>query len=207
MPEYQYTVVPGKLKDLLQKIREIGVPPKVSLKWLESIGFASSNDRGMLPVLEQIGFLDSSDAPTDRWKNYRGDNHRKVLAEGIVFGYPDLYNVYPNAHARTPQELEGFFSTRSSAGRQVITKIVGTFRNLCELADFSGVPTDSDPMSRKLDIKAIQIKDIPESKQEHSSFSPKVHIDVQIHISPDTTPEQIDQIFASMAKHLYKPRE
>ncbi len=33
--------------------------------------------------------------------------------------------------------------------------------------------------------------------------SPSVHIDVQIHIDSDATAEQIDQIFSSMAKHLY----
>ncbi|MCB2227169.1 MAG: hypothetical protein KQH53_10880 [Desulfarculaceae bacterium] len=33
---------------------------------------------------------------------------------------------------------------------------------------------------------------------------PHIHIDIQIHISPETTSEQINQIFASMAKHLYK---
>jgi len=32
---------------------------------------------------------------------------------------------------------------------------------------------------------------------------PNLHIDLQIHISPDSTPNQIDTIFASMAKHLY----
>jgi hypothetical protein len=31
---------------------------------------------------------------------------------------------------------------------------------------------------------------------------PAIHIDVQVHISPDTTPDQIDRIFESMAKHL-----
>ena len=30
-----------------------------------------------------------------------------------------------------------------------------------------------------------------------------VHIDLQIHISPETTREQIEQIFASMRRHLY----
>lgn len=38
------------------------------------------------------------------------------------------------------------------------------------------------------------------------AFSPRmpdVHIDIQIHISADAKSEQIDQIFASMAKHLY----
>ena len=32
---------------------------------------------------------------------------------------------------------------------------------------------------------------------------PSIHIDVQIHIDSTATPEQIDQIFASMARHLY----
>lgn len=32
--------------------------------------------------------------------------------------------------------------------------------------------------------------------------NPSLHIDIQIHISPEATPEQIDQIFASMGKHL-----
>jgi len=32
---------------------------------------------------------------------------------------------------------------------------------------------------------------------------PGLHIDLQIHISPESTPEQIEIIFASIAKHLY----
>lgn len=35
-----------------------------------------------------------------------------------------------------------------------------------------------------------------------SGFRPKLHVDIQIHISPDSSPEQIDKIFESMAKHL-----
>ena len=32
---------------------------------------------------------------------------------------------------------------------------------------------------------------------------PDIHLDFQIHIAGDTKPDVIDQIFASMAKHLY----
>ena len=35
------------------------------------------------------------------------------------------------------------------------------------------------------------------------SSDPSVHIDIQIHIDSSANPEQIDQIFASMARHLY----
>ena len=45
----------------------------------------------------------------------------------------------------------------------------------------------------------------PETKGRvaNSMSEPTVHIDVQIHIDSNATPEQIDQIFASMARHLY----
>lgn len=48
----------------------------------------------------------------------------------------------------------------------------------------------------------------PQSQQsaqsiEQYSFLPKLHIDIQIHISADAKAAQIDQIFKSMAEHLY----
>jgi hypothetical protein len=38
------------------------------------------------------------------------------------------------------------------------------------------------------------------------NMNPSVHIDLQIHISPESTPEQIEKIFESIAKHLYKSK-
>ena len=39
-------------------------------------------------------------------------------------------------------------------------------------------------------------------KDEEVPRRPSVHIDLQIHISPEATPQQIDQIFASISRHL-----
>ncbi|MGX7680584.1 hypothetical protein ACSMXN_16980 [Jatrophihabitans sp. DSM 45814] len=36
-----------------------------------------------------------------------------------------------------------------------------------------------------------------------ANHGPNVHLDIQIHIPAEATADQIDQIFASMAKHLY----
>ncbi|UOO37941.1 DUF5343 domain-containing protein [Oscillospiraceae bacterium CM] len=36
-----------------------------------------------------------------------------------------------------------------------------------------------------------------------SLVQPSLHIDLQIHISPDASPQQIDSIFSSISKHLY----
>ncbi len=43
----------------------------------------------------------------------------------------------------------------------------------------------------------------PRASPERSDGGPTVHLDIQIHIPADATPEQIDQIFSSMARHLY----
>ena len=43
--------------------------------------------------------------------------------------------------------------------------------------------------------------DMPQSMSPQSA--PSLHIDVQIHIDSSASSEQIEQIFASMAKHLY----
>jgi hypothetical protein len=205
MPEYAYTKVLGKLKDFLGKVRSLGVPSNVTTKWLESIGFKSSNDRSILAVIHQIRFIDDANNPTEKWTKYRGGNYKQVLADGIREGYADLYAIYPDAHNRNNEELENFFSTKSAAGKQVISAIVGTFKALCELADFSIIPTLSS------NINVENIANLPptvvvsneQAGKENPIFTPKLHIDIQIHISPDATPQQIEQIFKSMAEHIY----
>ena len=61
-----YSTVPGKLPNLLSKIREAGVPPKANKPWLKSLGYTSSNDPSLLGVLRSIGFIDASGAPIPR---------------------------------------------------------------------------------------------------------------------------------------------
>ena len=70
MAEYVYTTVPGKLKALFTKLREVGVPQKATSQWLKSIGFMSSNDASLLGVLKFVGLVDASGIPTPKWSSY-----------------------------------------------------------------------------------------------------------------------------------------
>jgi hypothetical protein len=172
---------------------------------MESLGYRSKNDRGMMAVLQQIKFIDGAGSPKDLWTKYRGSNFRQVLGEGIVGGYADLFAVYSDANTRSNEELENFFSTKSTAGKQVISKTVSTFKALCDLADFSSAQTSLG--QDEVQEEDISLKVPKQSGSEVPHFSPNLHIDIQIHISPETTPEQIDQIFASMVKHLSQIKE
>ena len=53
-----------------------------------------------------------------------------------------------------------------------------------------------DQEKKPIDMHPPTLTDI------HPSF-PSVHINLEIHISSDATPDQIDKIFESMAKHIY----
>lgn len=202
MAEFAYTLVPGKIKELLAKIRQIGVPSKATVAWLKTIGFRSSNDSSMLGVLKFIELIDGSGTPTQRWTQYRGSSYKSILGDAIKAGYKDLYAIYSDAHNQGKDELSHVFSTSSSAGQQVISKTVATFKALCDEAKFegnsAGVKTmESGPLHTPVATPQSPPTPIRQSGQ------PSVHIDIQVHISPESTSEQIDTIFKSMAKHLY----
>jgi len=204
MTDYAYTTVTGKIKPLLEKIRKAGIPPKVTINWLKSLGYTSSNDATLASVLKFIGFTDSSNIPTPKWSAYRGANHRVVLGNAIRQGYAELFSLYPDANTRSHTELNHVFSTSSSGGEQVISKTVQTFKALVEEADFSDLTETSDSVMTSGPLHtpaAANPPRMPTSLQEQGS--PEVHIDIQIHISPESSAEQIEKIFESMAKHLY----
>jgi Family of unknown function (DUF5343) len=205
MSEVIYTTVAGKIKPLLEKIKTVGIPPKVTNGWLKTIGFTSSNDSSLIGVLKIAQLIDSSQVPTPLWQKFRGSNGAKDLAQGIRKGYAELFGVYPDAHSRSNSELENVFSQSSKAGRQAISKAVSTFKNLSSAADFSQM---DDPVSASTETFETSALHQPvgvsaPSRTQGRGASPNLHIDVQVHVSADASPEQIDQIFASMAKHLY----
>jgi len=208
MGEVTYTTVPGKIKPLLSKIHEVGIPQKATVQWLKSIGFKSSNDASLLGILKLIGLVDGSGVPTPRWSRFRGTDHRKVLGEAIREGYADLFAVYSDASQRRASELEHVFSTSSSAGKQVISKAVSTFKNLCEDAEFSPISDQTELQIKTGPIHTpLASSAVGKGAVTTSQMTPSLHIDIQLHISPEASAEQIDQIFKSMARHLYGAKE
>lgn len=205
MAEYTYTTVPGKIKSLLEKVRQVGVPPKASTQWLKTIGFTSSNDTSLLGVLKTVCLIDPSGVPSGTWLKYRGVDHKLVLGEAIQGGYAELFAIYPDAWKQPNTAIEHVFSTSSGAGKQVIAKTVATFKSLCECAEFveDGAAPDVHAGSTHSNPSDPSTLAAPSRPVASNSPNHSVHIDIQIHISPEAATDQIDQIFKSMAKHLY----
>ncbi len=200
MADFPYTQVTGKLKSFFEKIGQIGKPDTVDKKWLASIGMKGSNDPSIVPVLKFIGFVDQSGKPTGRWTSYRDKSRAgKVLAEGILEGYEDLFQTYPDAHRQSDEALKSYFSTKTAAGSQVVSKTVTTFKNLCDLAEFDGVS-----ISPHVGDEKSALEDLAVPTRVNKEFGPGVTININIQLTlPDTTDEKVyDNFFSAMKRNL-----
>ena len=201
-----------RIGKFFSKIQSLSVPESATTKWLPNIGgFGSIKDRPLIKILKFIGFITNSNKPTDRWSIYRDENQSKrIMAEGIKQGYSALFEQYSDAHQRDDNDLRNFFKANTKVSAKTVTMMMDTFKALCSLADFGqedDTPEDqkvvdlaeSPPPATEPDPNDDQSK----SPQADPTFSPELNINVQIHISSDAEPDQIDKIFESMAKHLF----
>ncbi len=212
MTDFPYANATKRLEVFFSKIQSSGVPSKpVDNKWLESIGFGTRNDKRIRGVLKFIGFIDNSNKPTDRWRIYRDEKRSKrIMAEGIEQGYSYLFEQYPKAYQRSDEDLRSFFKANSDVSVGTVKNIVGTFKKLCSLADFGQEEDDTPEDQKEVDLAespppATEPKETSKSSGEQRSptFSPELNINIQVHISPNADPDQINKIFESMAKHLF----
>ncbi len=205
MAEFAYTTVPGKIGRVLEKIRTTGVPTAVDTVWLKKMGFTSSNDKSLLPVIRQVGLINGK-SPTPLWSKYRGADHKRVLGRAIRDGYAELYNVYEDAHQRSNGELTHVFSTTSTAGSQSIAKTLATFKALVAEAEFDqngGTDGDQTVVADGLTEAVNAPRAARIASVENGLGGTSLHLNIQIHISPEASVDQVEAIFSSMAKHLY----
>lgn len=195
MAEFPYISNPAKVKAFLEHVQRAGVPEKVTCQYLESSGFKSKNDRALIPILKFIGFLDSSGVPTEDWKAYRNKQLSKgVLATAIRRSYEDLFHTYPDAHRQDDKRLHDFFAAHTKVGEAARRFIVGTFKALCELADFEAVPPEV--IAEKTKGLAVPSALVP------SAGIKAININIQLTLPATDDPAVYDNLFAALKKHL-----
>lgn len=203
MAAFPYVIVPTKLKSFLEEIRRLGIPETANSTWLKTIGYTSSNDLAISRVMEFIGFVDGSRKPTDKWGSFRDrDISGIVLAAAIKEGYSALYDVHPDAHLRSNDDLKNFFRTHTKAGENAVGRTANTFKTLCSLADFSEVG-ESEAVPEAPTSTGLAKKSPLQPPVSNQALTPSLRLDIHIHLSSDADRKQFDDLFASMAKILY----
>jgi hypothetical protein len=116
---------------------------------------------------------------------------------------------------------ELFLRHRNLAARRILPTTLKSYEIRTRAAVNAFIEYSKDPSSWKSGVKVRTTKGKTEQTTEKAKTKepiikskettgeeeqqkyPTMHIDLQIHISPDAKPEQIDKIFASMREHLY----
>lgn len=202
MAEYPYSPNPASVPRFLDHIASEGKPQKVTQKYLESVGFKSTNDRKLIGIFKAIGFLDSSGAPTAHWQDYRDKNKaRKVLAAAIRNAYSELFTTLPDADRKDNEALLNFFRAHTDHAQSTLGKVVNTFKALCERADFGAAPLPTgDPSSDGAASKAEPLVAAPQGTT--APTAPSIHINIELHLPPTDDGSVYEKLFAAMKKHL-----
>lgn len=136
--EFPYMMSITNVPSILEKIRTAGTPPKFTHDFLKStLGFGSSNDRAIVKVLRQLGFLTADGTPTQRYNDYRGDQPGRALAIGLREGWPDFFLADERIYERTNSQIQGTAKSLTGAGDSVAKKMASTFKALTDKADWT----------------------------------------------------------------------
>lgn len=209
-----YTLKTGSMQEYFEAIQNAQPPERFSVKFLENLGFTSTNDRLFIGILKDLGFLNRDGNPQQRYFDFLDRSRSKqVLAEGIREAFVDLFAVNTKANELTVANAKDKLRTLFAGQKTdlVIGNIAKTFRALCDCADFTAAP----PLAQ-LEARAAEAREVPRIDREpaarphpEEALAPSGKIRVsglQYHINivlPETRDQAVfDAIFKSLRDHL-----
>jgi hypothetical protein len=203
-----YTLKPGAIPAYFDALLQAEAPQRFSIKFLEGLEFKSANDRLLIGLLKDLGFLDADAVPTKRYYEFLDRSQsQKVLAAAIREAYSDLFAVNKDAHKLSIEEVKNKLRTLYAGSKKdgTIGRIASTFTALAEYADFSS-PAPPIPKEKKDDLLKSTVLDSDDvtKKREGQRFmsldSLQYHINI---VLPESRDQAVyDAIFKSLRDHL-----
>jgi len=191
---------------LFSTIQSAKVPDRFTQEFLATtIGLKGTNDRGMIPLLRNLGFLDQSGSPTAAYRQLKNKEAAKgAIAKGIKLAYAPLFESNENANALTGEKLKGLIAQVAGTDDDMTARIAATFNSLVKQADFSA---DSEKENE-------QPEDAPDDDEEGTAASgaqaaarraskglnPQFHYNIQIHLPSNATEDVYLNIFNAIRK-------
>lgn len=214
-----FPMLPAKHWWMLRKKFKQSIPGTVTANYLSSaLGMEIKSARAnVLPYLQAMEIIDEDGKTLDRAKQWRDDTQYADVCQEIIQNiYPaDLTDAVPDP-SKDRDAASRWFANHTGSGESAVARMVGTYAFLAEAnpeAEPESKPKVSKSPKTKKSVskKASGVEDVgstvheeKQSVRNSSKKIPDININLQIHISSDATPDQIDQIFKSMSKHIYK---
>lgn len=191
---------------IMNSILNAKAPERFTNKFLEDLGFKSSNDRLMIGVLKSIGLLDENSQPTQRYYDFLDQSQsKKVIRKGIEEAYEDLFNVRKDAQNMTNEEVKNKLKTLTQGQKsdRVIGCMAMTFKTLCDYADWTE-DTVKDKFEDTETQQLVRNENNPVIHKNNVGKETKMnlHYNIQIHLPETTNMAVYDAIFQSLKQHL-----
>ena len=202
----------------LRKKFKQSIPGVVTDNYLATVLSMGANSAraNVLPFLKTLGIIDEEGKTGDRAKQWRDDTrYASVCKEILKEVYPaELLDAVTDASERG--QAATWFAHATAAGASAVGRMASLYCTLLE-ADASKQPDEKTERARPekkgtprpatVDAAPVQpqIRERPAPNgMTNNPQMPGININLEIHISADSTPDQIDAIFKSMAQHIYQ---
>jgi hypothetical protein len=214
MPDsYPYIISNNKIEPILSRVRSAAKPTRFSRETLNNWGFTASNDRAMVGVLKELGFLTENGTPTEFYDRLRDPNDwRYVLGERMRDLYADLFAIDTSINVAPDGEIRGAISRVTGKDDETVRRYYSTFKALAGLAKFEPRPTRGGPAveerSETPGEEERQRVSTPPSPPAavHTEHEPRrkpdFHYNIQIHLPVTTDITVYNAIFKSLKDTL-----
>ena len=219
---YPSVPTPGVLTKAVNQFRTATFPAVVDVATLKRLEIAPTNESYIVTAFKFLGFINDDGTRNDDEMAFFFEDEsgfQSGLEAAMRRAYKALFDDRGDAVWTLPGEtLTAWFRVADKTSALVAKRQARTFTTLAALA---GHETRGTNGTSRATATARPAKAAPAAKAAASKTGnpgstkaapsppeggPALHVDVQIHIASDASAEQIDQIFASMAKHLYPAR-
>jgi hypothetical protein len=100
-----YTIKISAIPEYFDAMLNAQPPERFSQKFLENLGFTSTNDRLFIGILKDLGFLNQDGTPQSRYYEFLDKSRSKqVLAAGIRETFQELFAINTKAYDLSADE-------------------------------------------------------------------------------------------------------
>jgi len=194
---YPYMVSNNRIGPIFEKIRSAAKPPKFSNEFLKQLGFTSSNDRAIIPLLRKLGFISEDGSPTvhyDRLKD--ATQYKYAIGERVKELYKDLFTINESINGASDEEIKGAISRVTGKDEKLVNFYFTTFKTLTNLGKFDSAPIKKEEKTKDLEPK------VDEPEHDKRKLKADFHYNIQIHLPATTDISVYNAIFKSLKDNL-----
>ena len=201
-----YLITTKNLSSIINSVVSAKAPERFTNRFLEDLGFKSSNDRLYVGLFKALGLIDDTGQPTARYYEFIDQTQTAhILAIAIEEAYEDLFNLRKDAQNMGSDEVKNKLKTLTQGQKSdtVLGNMASTFKALCALADWNKQPaTQSEESQEVISHVESPVREVPIPTPNKQISDMNLHYNIQIHLPETTNMAVYDAIFQSLKKHL-----